>query len=273
MKNVLQFIVLSFIFLIISNNNVFAQQDSVAQTTKDYWKLVYENDSNNNGLAKKLSDTEIHAIAKIFYDAYSNDPAGFQRYFLNEHNKWGDSLKKGYPIKNRRPGTLSGNAERIIAAKYGSKFVDIICAPYYLKVKIINDSSSWFTIMENSKTRQMNLICSVEEIIKGEKSLHIGQEITVSFLINWMVDDFESALPPKGEHAFMPGQSYFIPIKIWGQDENFSKLALNCYSDTYFPIYPIKDGIISTPGDFFGIGENTNWETFKKAFVQKYILK
>ena len=256
--------------IFFSKTIIYAQQDSTSQSVSKYWNKVDQISTTyvkGAGITKKFSDEEIDSLTHVFYHAISDDPVGYRISKDNERDSLDNILKENHYNSNLiapRVNSLSTIYD-LIKKKYGKNFCEILQCPYFLRVKLIRDSLSEFipNTPRSFRTPQENLICKVEDVIKGGKFFKIGQEIRISFLLFWMSD---------AKTAFKVGKSYFIPLRPWGYKELYKKLTLYILSDNNFAIYPIDNGIISTPGNYFGIGETANWETFKNDFIKKYIL-
>lgn len=267
------FLILTFVQFVS-----YAQQhDSVSEDVKSYWKLMDQFSSrykNKNDISKKFSDEEIDTLTISYYRVISEDPIGMMNEFEHKFQKW-DSVTNaihGLP-KDDPPGVKLRKTRDIIASKFGKNFANIISVPFYLKVKIIEDSSSVYEGLIDSKrgyiarnifkTRQSNITAIVEEIIKGNKFFKEGQKITIGYLPFWTAGS--------SKH-FENGKTYFVPLKLWDSRYSHSQFTINILPDNNYAIYPIERNTISTPNNYFRFGNSTNWNEFKKEFMQKYIL-
>ncbi len=258
------------ILLSLLQTNNYAQQDSSSESVRKYWDKVNKISTyyvKGTGITKKISDVEIDSIKHLFYHAISDDPIGYRISKDNERDSLDNILKENHYNSNLiapRVNSLK-TIYNFIKKKYGKNFFEILQCPYFLRVKLIRDSLSKFipTDPKGFRTWQGNLICKVEDVIKGEKFFKIGQEITISYLVFWMSDS---------KTPFKIGESYFMPLRPWGTNKVYKKLTLHFFPDNNFATYPINNEIVSTPGNYFGIGETTDWETFKNNFIRKYIL-
>lgn len=267
--------------LILLQLSTYAQQDSISQAVKKYWKKVDQISTyyvKGTGITKKFSDSDIDTLTKIYYKAISDDPVGYNRSIDNERDQEEKIVKENsgnFSIVTPRIKSMR-TIRNLIINKYGKNFSEIISVPYYLKVKVISDSGSIYEGLINSKMGsnphnilraiQANLFVTVEDVIKGSKYFKAGQNITISYLTNWISES------KNFKTAFEKGKSYFIPLRPWDSKHGYSKLTLYILPDNNYSIYPIENGIILTPGNYFGIGESSNWEVFKNNFIKKYIL-
>jgi|GEM_PF-3025726 len=254
---------------------IYAQQDSVSKPVKDFWQLMNQFSTRYNGkdnFVKNYSANEIDTLTKKYYIATSEDPIGFKLKIEGEYYGL-DSL-----ARNNKGLTIShipkiGLMKEIISSKYGKNFSEIISVPYYLKVTIISDSGSIFegpinTRVKNNphnifRTSQGNLLAKVEDVIKGKRFFKVGQNIIISYLTFWIAE---------GRKFFQKGKTYFIPLKPWGLLQGYSKITIDILPDNNYAIYPVENGSISTPGNYFGFGETEDWNLFKQEFTKKYIL-
>ncbi len=265
----MKYLFLKMVFILLSATQFygFAQQkDSVSEPVKNYWNLM-DNFSlryrNKNEISKTYSGDEIDTLTKKYFKAITEDPIGVKIKRDKDFQKWSSS---GNP-KEIKPAVKLRMMREIIANKYGTNFAEIISVPYYLKVKIVGDSGSVYISPENNRelrVGQANYFGIIEDVIKGNNFFKVNQKITISFLSFWVAES---------KRTFEVGKSYFIPLTPWDSYHNYSKLTIDILPDNNFANYPIQNGEISTPGNFFGIGSSTNWETFRNYFINKFILK
>ena len=248
---------------------IFPQEQKISNHVKNFFKIADENSSSyvkKVGLTKKFTDTEIDTITKKYYDAISDDPKGFLLYLFQEDKKWQQEIKNNnYEIKSLKPAFKLALIIKQISKKYGEKFTKIISVPYYLivNIKSINHTEYNSPSHPELKTSQVDLIVTIEEVIKGDKYFFKGQDITVSYLAYWRQN---------ATKTFKIGNSYLVPIKVWGSNDNFSKLALQILPDNNYALYPVEDDIVKVPGDYLQLGNNINLQTIRKSFRKKYVI-
>jgi len=262
--------IIVFMLILVLRANIYAQQDSASQSVSKYWNKVNQISTTyvkGVGITKKFSDEEIDSLTYLFYHAIGDDPVDYNIANDSEREYENKILKENnYSINSITPRVKSlRTIFDLIKKKYGKNFFEILQCPYFLRVKLIRDSLSEYipSTLRSFKTPQGNLICKVEDVIKGGKFFKIGQEIIVSYLVFWMSDS---------KTTFKVGENYFMPLRPWGYKDSYKKLTLHFFPDNNFDTYPINNEYISTPGNYFGIGVTTNWETFRNDFIKKYIL-
>lgn len=272
---IFQFLLLIIFYNIL--NNSYSQQGNISKTVNEYWETVDNyllRYNSKNDFTKNYSSSEIDTLTKKYYMAMGDDPIGYYIKLGVENAKWDSIASKNHRLPvELKPATKLFLMKKIISKKYGDSFTEIISTPYYLRVKIIGDSGSIYVGLINSKiknnpdnifrTSQGNLIAVVEDIVKGDKFFKVGETITISFLTFWIAD---------GGMFFEKGKTYFIPLRPWDSDNNYSKLTISILPDKNYAIYPIENGVVSTPRNYFKINDKTNWEDFKQAFQKNYIL-
>ena len=263
-------LIIVFMLIFFSKAIIYAQQDSTSQSVVKYWNKVNQISTcyvKGAGITKRFSDGEVDSLTHLFYHAISDDPVDYRISEDNERNSQDSILKENHYNSNLIAPKINSvrTIYDLIKKKYGNNFFEILKCPYFLRVKLIRDSLSEFipNTPKSFRTPQGNLICKVEDVIKGGKFFKIVQEITVSYLVFWISDS---------KTPFKIGESYFMPLRPWGYKDSYKKLTLHFFPDNNFATYPINNEDVSTPGNYFGIGETTNWETFKNDFINKYIL-
>lgn len=245
------------------------QKDSVSEPVREYWHMadsIYTNFYKyGKGVTKKFSNSEVDTIVRKYYKMVNTDPAGYKKFLLSENNKWNESMKKQYNKNSLRPSTRSMIVKDEIAKRYGQNFANIISIPYYLEVKIIKDSSYVYVskITKGLRAPATNLTCLVLDVIKGGKFFHKNQQITIGFMSYWLAN---------AKQYFEVGKTYFVPIEPWFDNGKYDQLTIFIFPDRNYAIYPIDNGFVSTPGNYFDIGEKTDWLQFKREFIKKYVL-
>ncbi len=270
-------VVFLLVIFLLPYSSLYSQQDSISNFVYKFWQLMDQYSLRYNGerdFVKNYSDKEIDTLTKEYYRAINNDPVGMKLKLGIEFQKWDSVARKihGLP-KELKPGVKLRMTREIIGSKYGENFANIISVPFYLEVEIIGDSSSIYEGLINSRRGysqrniirkgQANLFAIVKEVIKGNKFFKSGQKIIISYLSFWIAE---------GRKTFEKGKTYFIPLKPWDSPYSHSKLTIDILPDKAFAIYPIIDNKILTPGNYFGIGDSTNWSEFNKEFTKRYIL-
>lgn len=264
-------LIIVFMMVLFSKTIIYAQQDSSSQSVSMYWSKVDQISTyyvKGAGITKKFSDEEIDSITHLFYHAINDDPIGYSISKDNERDSLDNILKENHGNSDSiapRVNSLTTIYD-LIKKKYGKNFFEILQCPYFLRIKLIRDSLSEYipNTPRSFRTWQGNLICKVEDVIKGEKFFKIGQEITISYLVFWMS---EAKIP------FKIGESYFMPLRPWGYKDAYKKLTLHFFPDNNCATYPINNEMVSTPGNYFSIGETTSWESFKNDFIKQFVLK
>jgi len=107
----------------------------------------------------------------------------------------------------------------------------------------------------------------IEDVLKGEDIFSPNDTIRISYL-NWW---YQYATE---ENHFNLNTSYFILIRVWRVESIDSfYYSINTLQDNNYGVYKIINDSISTPNDYWGIGEKTEWNVFKNNILQNYILK
>lgn len=213
-----------------------------------------------------LSDAELEDAMRKMYFAIADDPIGYKKYIIDRHNEWDKCIKeKKIDVTSPRFGMTIGMLENNIAKRYSQNFIELIKVPYFLKVKLNNKSNKIF--QDVVPIAQTVLTGEIEEVIKGKKRFKTGDFISISYLETWRtgqncINDFET------------GQSYFIPIiPVSLENSDYGDLGIKSLNDNNCSTYLILNDFIKTPGNYFGIAEESTWNEFKKNFIEKYIIQ
>ncbi len=251
------------------SKNVEEFFDTLNVISKDY-------DQESHRLTKFYSHNEINNLAKKYYKAILEDPIGYDRYILNESTQFSKNRKAGLNSNEITPQLKRGIFFNLLEENLGKEFTKIISIPYFLRVKIENVTHSKYTSsVDSMKFTQTNLNCEIEEIIKGEKRFQTKTKVVISYLNWWLKDCSNNSNSNDLNDAFKVNSSYFIPIKPRFRgctEDTCITFALQILPDNNCGIYPIINGTIYTPNNYFQISMETQWSNFKNSFIKKYVL-
>ncbi len=252
----------------------FLWSQDTTNPNNDFWKFVdnYRYDNNNiktdANLTKQSNDIEVQRMMKSFYKARFDDPVAWDKELYLRHQKWVQRIKEGIARKKEmKPAIVVSKIKEKIDAKYGVNYSEIVSIPYYLKVKIIKiDDVVWKSkVKKNLKAKQSILTCQIEEKIKGNSLLEVGDEIKINYL-KWWREECKQPLKV--------GKSYFIPVTYWWQyDEEEFPFTFKNFDDGYYGIYPVDKNEISVSRFFLGSEKKMSWKEFKKSFTKKYVVE
>jgi len=265
MKKLIFLLLILFIGLEIFSQEKSQPKKSVLDffnTVEDYSKDYNRFNRNELLKSKNYTNQEAFYLAEQYYKAKAEDPIGFYNYQNNKRKEFEENknVNKSDLMLPEKVGIIY----RIISSKYGRAFTDIIVIPWYLKVYVIDIKHGEFksSIGTLGKTY---LVAKVEEVIKGKDFFKEGEIIEVNFLGNWLSD---------AGKQFEKNKSYFMGLREWNcYNGNCTEIALYVFPDKDHGIYPIEDGHVIAPNNYFGIENNLPWSMFKSEFVKKYILE
>lgn len=214
--------------------------------------------------SKQYTIEEVYALAQKYYQAKAEDPIGFHFYLNNKMNDFEEKVKnKTVSQSELMTPEKVGIIFRIISSKFGRSFTEIIGIPWFLKVQVIDIKQGEFnsSIGILGKTY---LVAKVEEVIKGQNIFKEGDTIEINYLSSWLSD---------ANKRFEKNKTYFTGLKEWNcYNGNCTEIALYVFRDVDDGIYPIENGHVIAPGNYFGIKDNMQWPDFKSEFVKKYVL-
>ena len=273
MKYILIFIIL---FICISgckeDSTVNAQTNSNEGEITNFFNAVDEFDSYYNdslGWQKEFTENEIMDISKKWYIAVSQNPVEYYFYFLKLHKEWKEKVKSDREkYLYKRPGLQLGRLKSKIEEYESPVFTELLNVPYFLRVKILSfEHSNYYSEDINGSFPQTDMLVKIEDVLKGGDIFIPNDTIRISYL-NWWFQD------AKEENRFKINTSYFILTRVW-RIESADSFYYSIYSlpDDNHGVYQIINDSISTPNDYWGIGEKTKWYVFKNNILQNYILK
>lgn len=245
------------------------QTDEIKPSVKNFFVELNQIMSHYDlelGMQKKFSDEELFNIAKLLYIATEDDPIGFQKRMKAEYEVWGaETIKNhGKPI-GLKPGVKLRILGDIINERFGGGFTQILKMPYYLRIKILDLQNAIYILKEDNNTfPEVDLICLVEDVIKGEKRFKKEDTITVSFLVHW----FQGSLP-----IIEKGNSYFMPVEHWKMDStNLSFRVGGLHNGEVSSVLMIGERQFIDPENCYMLDSTSRWEIFKSNFLKKYKL-
>ncbi|MFH0733857.1 MAG: hypothetical protein V1773_04725 [bacterium] len=253
--------------MFLSAFDLFAQIDAnTPKALKEFIQMrdsLVENFAEKKGFTKTFSEKEIYDVAKVYYNVLAKNSSEYRMFIDEEYKRVSALSRNGKATIVNMPTHKLGLLSGIITKQYGATFFRTEMIPYFLRVKI-NKKTSWNYISGNKKTYSaVKLMCSIEDVIKGDNRFSINDIVLINYFDLWFEDT---------NITFLEGGTYFIPVESWdGMNDNYNGFSLAMLDDNNRGIYPIIDGEVITKGNIFGIGERTNWEEFKINFSEKYI--
>jgi hypothetical protein len=219
---------------------------------------------------RDFSTKEIRELAKVYYHMMKENPIEFKNYFSVEYASFSNEIKSGIRSANDPSLTRSKIIlTSLFRKEYGIEVTNSMDIPYYVRVLIVDTTKSIHIADNGMKIPRTQIHCRIEDVIKGKNRWSIGEEINIIFSDHWMSHPFGNC----GEDNFTVGNSYFLPVGVSiYQNRNLSELTLPIYPDDNCGIYPIKDEMVHTPNDYFGVGEVTPWSEFRQRFIERFIL-
>jgi hypothetical protein len=259
---------LVLLFIFYFSYSIQAQNQSQSSSTvNEFFHFLddFIKDYNGNiGLKKNYSEEELFDFAKKYYKVIAEDPIGYNKYILNEYNEFTSRRRAGLNLNEMPPPLKRGIFLNLLKEKLGKEFTKIIGVPYFLRANIKEITYGiYISTTDSMKFGQTDLLCQIEDVIKGDNRFEAGDTIIVGFLDWWLKD------PNKN---FEVNKSYFIPLQPWKCNVNTcDEITLRLFPDNNYGIYPIVVNFIQTPGNYFGLGEISKWTDFKNHFTENYV--
>jgi len=210
--------------------------------------------------------THTRVFRDALYIATEDDPVGFRKQMKAEYDVWGaETIKnQGKPI-GVKPGVRMGILGNLINERFGGGFTQILKMSYYLRIKILDVQNAIYILKEDNNTfPEFDLICLVEDVIKGEKRFKKEDTITVSFLVHWFQESFPS---------IEKGNSYFIAVDHWKLESENEAFRLGMFSmEESSSLLLLNENQLIDPENCYMLDSTKIWEVFKNNFRKKYKL-
>lgn len=258
--------------------------DSALRSTND---IVLRSFINNTSI-----DT-LRVLARFAYAMVDYNPVLFERYNLAVARELWDTLHTTHyndgplsiltALKSRLQ--LEAGTFRTIAKDY----ILLVTAPYILHIRI-NDVVTGMDTTRSSPTRWVNVACNVLETIKGQRlpsncfypAAVIGEQHSQSALPcllfgypeGWTTATGFTDIPSSAStvKTVKAGEEYFAFL-------GFGTIAVHNNYYNYLIIIPnfeptgglfqIKDGYVSDPGNFWGLGITPTVQQFRENLTNK----
>jgi len=254
------------------NSIVNGQSLSIENEVGIFFRAVEQFDyffNDSLGWQKEFTDEEVLDISQKWYRAIYKSPVEYDLFFHQLHAEWEIKVvaaREKYLI--RRPGLQLGRLNRKLTEYTTRAYTELLRVPYLFRVKVKKFGKSPYQSKSMElKTSQTDMIVIIEDIIKGEEYFNIGDSLMVSFFGAW----FHGA---REEQYFKVDATYFLPVGLFRiEDRNNFQYKIHMLPDNNFAVYPIIGEMVETPGDFFGVGETSNWEDFKRIIKEKFIIQ
>ena len=260
MKNII------VIFLIINLYACAQWKSHYSNDVLGFMNIVESKHQKQTSMDQKIDLTanEIDDLVKKMYKAIANDQIGFKRYIEKRNDD--TKINNTSSINEIKPtfGMTLNEIQQKIIDYYSKEYLELIKIPYYIRIKVIKRSKTYF--QDVVPIEKIILNGRIEDVIKGEDKFNDGDQIQFSYLQTWRT----------GENCmndFEEGKSYFVPIFYFTLNGSDYEYGAKCFDDDNCGIYLIKDNFIKTPGNFFKISEYTDWKNFKSQFISNYIIK
>ncbi|MCU7497521.1 MAG: hypothetical protein ACM3UR_14685 [Bacteroidota bacterium] len=222
-----------------------------------------------SGFTKTFSKEELRDFARKYYLAKANDPIGYETYGYKLYQAWMDELKaNGMKPTRVEPGTVTVLLLKQIGKLYSPQFSRMIDVPFFVCGKIIakEDTISTDTTLHIT-LRQTNLFIQVDEVIKGNKFFKVNDTLKIIYMDLW----YSYVLNPAA--YFTVGKRFFFPLwyRLFADDSTYL-LAMYYLEEESPGGYPIENGRILIPEDYFGLGKDLSWPEFKEYVKTNFIL-
>lgn len=245
--------------------------EKYSKAVVDFFDTVYEYYSFYNdslGWQKDFSKQEIDLIAEKYFIVNYHFPADFFLYHKEVYTEWEKEVRdNGYNNVHKRPAIILRIIREKISEFYSDSFSELLQVPYLLRVKLVRfEKSVYYAKPDSMVVPQFDMVLIVEEIVKGSDYFSVNDTITVSYFSHW----FHGA---RENQRFEIDSTYFLPVDLFRiEDKNTYQYKIRMLPDFNYAVYPIVNGEVLTPGNYFGVGEITEWEKFKKYMKEKYLF-
>jgi hypothetical protein len=254
-----------------SSDDSLRNEEQYSKEVIDFFDTVYEYYSFYNdslGWQKDFSKQEIDLLAEKYFVVNYHFPADFFLYHKEVYKEWEKEVKNyGYNNVQKRPAIILRIIREKISEFYSDSFSEILQVPYLMRVKLVRfEKSIYFAEPDSMIVPQYDMEMYVEEILKGSDYFSVNDTITVSYFSHWFHGATEN-------QRFEIDSTYFLPVDLFRiEDKNTYQYKIRMLPDFNYAIYPIIHSEVITPGNYFGVGEKTEWEVFKEYIKEKYLF-
>lgn len=248
------------------------QDEQYSQTVIDFFKdaeRFFSFYDDSLGWKKDFTSKEVKDLATKYYNVIYKYSIDYYFYFKQLHKQWEEEvINNNYKIINKKPAVKLRIIREKLAEYFPSAYTDLLQVPFLFRIKVKRfDESIYYSKDLNIKIKQTDMIVKIEDIIKGKEYFNIDDTLKVSFFGIWFHGSSE-------DQYFKVDSTYFLPVNFFQiENKNTFQYRIHMLPDFNFAIYPIINEIVHTPKDFFGIGEESNWNDFKNFIKENYIIQ
>jgi hypothetical protein len=259
-EEVMKLIIFLFAFLFFSLS-LFSQTLESIIADKDYLSVLMSlsEDSNTYEKLDNATTEQVMRLAKIAYEAHENDPVGVYRFLVSKNKEWGELVRNDKSKINKpRIGNIRGQIWELIKQKISVKTYEVCRIPFFVKANIISKDTVIYTDFSTGfDYTKVNIIVEVIEVLKGKNTFKEGDKLEFYYLRSW----------EKPKNEFEIGDTYFLPLEPRSEDDiDYDMIALVTYIDTPDVVFEIRNGVLLDKENYFGYGNNIDWEIFEKKF-------
>ncbi len=256
------------LFLLLQLIACAQYQEKYSPTVQELKEAVDEIVQKNEGKTtfEEPTEAEVLTLSEKYFRAIETDPEGILfTYMKNTRNNISEAVaKKITTWDNLSSIDIIAYILHKNTILFSQNFVEIMTTPYFLKIKVIDKEEKMLKSLSGSSSYQIHLTGIIEEIIKGSDRFKVGEEIIIKYV---------DRQPVINKNKFKNGISYFIPLMVSTKEVSaFEGFFIQFYSIGQNS-YLIENGKISIPDNYFLLGEELEWEEFKKKFIEKYSLR
>ena len=185
-------ITLAILIFYFSNSTLAQNQSHSSFAVTEFFNLLdnlMKDYDGKTGLTKNYSKEEVFEFAKKYYGAIAEDPIGYNKYVLIEYNEYANKRKEGINLDEIAPPLKGGIFLNLLRERLGKEFTKLLGIPYFLRVNIKEITNNiYISSTDSMKFGQTNLLCEIEDVIKGTNRFKPNDMIVISFL-NWWLRD------------------------------------------------------------------------------------
>ncbi len=214
--------------------------------------------SEVNNKLQHMHDGKVKDLISLVHNAIVENPVYFEKQLREDAQKIEELYRKG-ENNNMKLYNFFTSFKHRVSKLYSKNYSEFLMTPIFLKVKINRIRHTVYSPIDSLDVAQTQIICSVEDILKGDKLFNTNDELSYYYNDFWR----------DSEVLFEENQEYLIGLSIVIKEDGSVIFPLILYSETQ-GVFKIENNLIDK-NNFFGFGSNIDWAVFKKNFLNQFI--
>ncbi|MGD8777330.1 MAG: hypothetical protein PVH88_00020 [Ignavibacteria bacterium] len=214
-----------------------------------------------------LTDEELEQAKELLYYSYAHAPIELEEKLHNWVQNWKEDVSQRQNASQvMKPNIRLQKLKECLEEKYGEEYVRFLETPYFMKVKVLEITTSTYNMnrpRRNIKVPKIDLKVEILDVVKGAEVYSESDKITISYLPHWFS---ETSLP-----VFEINNIYAFPLKHWSRPEfaNYKELMLKL--NGLHTLYKVDNNDMITTPLTPEKHIDMPWNDFRDDFKKKYL--